>query len=57
MWEDVRALRKEWVFIGRFAISVSLIGMCLRYRQREGGVVKAVLSESQVLTNPDSRYE
>ncbi|KAF8128688.1 AAA domain-containing protein [Boletus edulis] len=30
MWEDVRALRKE-------------------YRQREGGVVKAVLSESQVV--------
>ncbi|KAG8216052.1 DNA helicase [Butyriboletus roseoflavus] len=30
MWEDVRALRKE-------------------YRQREGGVVKAVLSESQIV--------
>ncbi|KAF9242318.1 AAA domain-containing protein [Melanogaster broomeanus] len=30
MWEDVRALRKE-------------------YRQREGGVVRAVLSESQVV--------
>lgn len=37
---------------GCSAILISLISTCLRYRQREGGVVKAVLSETQVLTNP-----
>lgn len=50
MWEDVRALRKEWVCLA--TIPISLIGTYLRYRQREGGVVRAVLSESQVLTRP-----
>lgn len=48
MWEDVRALRKEWVSVCFSAILPRLIGTYGRYRQREGGVVKAVLSESQV---------
>ena len=41
--------------VGGFVILFSLIGMYLRYRQREGGVVKAVLSESQVFVNRRSR--
>lgn len=49
MWEDVRALRKELGCVCCSAKFIELIGTYCRYRQREGGVVKAVLSESQVL--------
>ena len=48
MWEEVRALRKEWVFLLPL-YTLGVIGAYYRYRHREGGVVKTVLSESQVL--------
>ena len=46
MWEEVRALRKEYVHSCVTYLSDAHI--ILRYRQREGGVVESVLSESQV---------
>ena len=48
MWEEVRVLRKEYV---RCRLQLGLpLEYALRYRQREGGVVESVLSESQVST-------
>jgi DNA polymerase alpha-associated DNA helicase A len=49
MWEEVRALRKEYVV----SISPSIYEYApylstTRYRLREGGVVKKVLAETQV---------
>lgn len=47
MWEEVRALRKESDCYG-FVPSPFLTHNSNRYRQREGGVVETVLSDSQV---------
>lgn len=46
LWDEVKALRKEYVF----GLHLSLVADIreYRYRQREGGVVKSVLSEAQV---------
>lgn len=46
LWEDVKALRKEFV---ELPFRPSKADSSIRYRQREGGVVEAVLSESQVI--------
>lgn len=51
MWDDVKALRKEWVLNSIILLSEYLLLNILvlgRYRQREGGVVRSVLAESQV---------
>ena len=50
MWEEVRALRQEYV--RTFCLHIhacSLSRTYGRYRQRERGVVESVLSESQVV--------
>lgn len=46
MWEEVRALRKEYVLLQLACFNTTYVGY--RYRQREGGVVQSVLSDSQV---------
>lgn len=45
MWEEVKALRKEWASYVTLTTSDQFI---IRYRQREGGIVKSVLRDSQV---------
>jgi DNA polymerase alpha-associated DNA helicase A len=47
MWDEVKALRKESVHI--LCLSRLRLIMPSRYRQREGGAVKAVLGDSQVV--------
>lgn len=47
MWEEVRALRKEYVALLCLVTLAAQTGA--RYRRREGGVVETVLSESQVV--------
>ena len=46
MWDEVKALRKEYVRL--IPNSREVLTKTPRYRQREGGVVKSVLSEAQV---------
>lgn len=46
LWEEVKALRRECVF--QFLPTLPADTLRNRYRQREGGVVKSVLSEAQV---------
>lgn len=57
MWEEVKALRKECVYRASFFVKFfprSYEPHATRYRQREGGVVKSVLGESQVRSSNSS---
>lgn len=51
MWDEVKALRKECVQLLSGKRTLALTVFPCRYRRREGGVVKSVLKESQVLAS------
>lgn len=55
LWEEVKALRKEYVSMSSFCNDYQQSE--IRYRQREGGVVKSVLSEAQARSEPLSMGE
>jgi DNA polymerase alpha-associated DNA helicase A len=48
MWDEVKALRKEYGLIINFRFALIKTRRPIRYRQREGGVVNSVLAESEV---------
>ena len=52
MWDDVKALRKEYK-LSYMIITLVTDAYDVRYRQRESGVVKTVLGDSQVCNQVD----
>jgi len=49
LWDEVKALRKESAVHQNLSSHNAWLTPMFRYRRREGGVVKSVLSESQVV--------
>jgi DNA polymerase alpha-associated DNA helicase A len=50
MWEEVRALRKEYMVASTPKTSPDITTRN-RYRKREGGVVESVLGDSQIVVS------